>query len=235
MHEIDSLGRDTNRYIGNTDSLYNLIQRVSAIPIYTSGNEMLSELPSQISYQTSGTQLSSAFSNASIVSKGSKSYCKISHTFLFADPHRLDSIILNYPNATGYNILGVVCHVYNFVALPQAVINYFKFLHDNQIASMTVSEIMIDECTASLSSDISIHNSIEIFPNPCHDFVSIKHSGQNNLYYELFDLTGALLLAGYLVNSDADIDVNSLDNGIYYLRVYDSEKAFNPVKLMKFK
>jgi hypothetical protein len=235
MLQIDSAGRDTNKYIGNTDSLYNLIQRVSSIQLYTSGNELVSELPSQISYQTSGTKLSSAFSNATIVSNGSKSYCNISHAFLFADPHRLDSIMLTYPNATGYDVLGVVCHVYNFVALPQAAINYFKFLNDNQIASMTVSEIMQDECTASLGSDIRIQNSIEIFPNPCHDFVSIKYSGQYNLSYELFDLTGALLLAGYLVNSDTEIDVSSLKNGIYYLHVYNSDRAFHPVKLMKFK
>jgi hypothetical protein len=100
---------------------------------------------------------------------------------------------------------------------------------------MTVSEIMQDECTASLGSDIRIQNSIEIFPNPCHDFVSIKYSGQNNLSYKLFDLTGALLLTGDLANADTEIDVSSLKNGIYYLRVYDSEKTFIPAKLIKLK
>lgn len=234
MQEIYEAGRDTNQYIGNTDSLYNLVQRVSSIPLYTSGNEIVSELPSQISYQTSGVQLVSAFSNATVVSNNVKSYCSVTYAFLYANPPRLDSIMLSYPNAIGYNVLGVVCHVYNFVDLPQAAINYFKFLNDNQITSMTVYEIMQDECTVSIGSDNHLQNSIEVFPNPCHDFVSIKYSGQNNVRYELYDLTGVLLMADDLANSDSEIDLSELNEGLYFLHVYDSKQTLYISKILKF-
>ena len=150
MVEIHNTGRDTTDFIGDMDSLYNNIQQVTTIPIKTVGTENLSEMPTQSVYQTSGQTIESAFSNAEATTYNGRYYCSTTHAFLYKEWNTEQMIENNYAASTDYKIMGAICHVYNFADNSTPVINYFKFINENDIESLTASEILEAECVEKL-------------------------------------------------------------------------------------
>lgn len=66
---------------------------------------------------------------------------------------------------------------------------------------------------------------IEIFPNPAKTELAIYSKSGANLNYEIYNLQGSVLIQGSLItkfrNNGFEIDVSSLQNGIYILKVFD--------------
>jgi hypothetical protein len=55
-----------------------------------------------------------------------------------------------------------------------------------------------------------------IIPNPTSGKLTIEISGLKQLHYDLFDILGHQLLSGEITNQ---LDLHSVANGIYYLRL----------------
>jgi len=86
----------------------------------------------------------------------------------------------------------------------------------------------------SSSKEISDAPAISIHPNPGKGIfnLSIRPKAlQNDFYYKVFDLNGALVFEDKIINkenvSDHPIDLSALHRGIYQLSITTDEKIFN--------
>jgi blue copper oxidase len=60
---------------------------------------------------------------------------------------------------------------------------------------------------------------IILYPNPAKDRVSIKADFQSDATYSVFDLNGKLMLQGQFNQTNAEVSVSSLNDGIYFLQL----------------
>ncbi len=75
---------------------------------------------------------------------------------------------------------------------------------------------------------------IEVYPNPFADFVTIETASIfRNLTYSVFDILGEMLVSGIIQNNNqSQINLKKLNNGIYFIRVFDGE-TFVTRKIIK--
>lgn len=74
---------------------------------------------------------------------------------------------------------------------------------------------VINENPTSVN-ELLFSNVINVFPNPCDSKLFIHSSVNETLNFTIHDLSGKLLLDGMY---DSYVDVNSLKNGIYFIKV----------------
>ncbi|WP_312075634.1 BspA family leucine-rich repeat surface protein [Chryseobacterium sp.] len=83
------------------------------------------------------------------------------------------------------------------------------------------------ECTLS-TAETSIY-SIQIYPNPAHDFIYVKNlNGKHS--YKIFDQAGRLILKGDVLKEK--IDIQNLISGQYILQI-ESKKEIKNLKFIK--
>ena len=90
----------------------------------------------------------------------------------------------------------------------------------------TVVIISTDGCSASSSPypyfptgiESLDEHAITIYPNPAngHLFIDVNERGKNNSIY-IFDVTGHLVLKTEVMEGKNQVDISSLDKGIYML------------------
>lgn len=71
--------------------------------------------------------------------------------------------------------------------------------------------------------DLSAAKTIIISPNPAQN--KIKLNGlKSSAHYQILDMAGRLKLSGQISPGNTDIDVNEFSNGLYFIKVYNSEE-----------
>ncbi len=87
--------------------------------------------------------------------------------------------------------------------------------------------------TITAASPASIGNisesNINIFPNPATEFISINSTTELQSF-EIVDLTGKVVFSDYLTNSQ--INVNNIENGVYFIKLYDNKGVAKTEKLI---
>jgi hypothetical protein len=73
-------------------------------------------------------------------------------------------------------------------------------------------------------------NNSNVYPNPVKDKLFISNNYYNDLYYEIYNLIGNKLLSGTVENY---IDVESLVNGLYLLKLKYKGEKFQIIKIDK--
>lgn len=74
-------------------------------------------------------------------------------------------------------------------------------------------------------------NKLVIYPNPVNNEFRIDHAFPSSAY-ELYNVNGVLIKAGFLVSSSATIDINTLPQGIYFFNVKQHEE-YSSHKIIK--
>ncbi|PHN99674.1 hypothetical protein CSC82_32830 [Rhodobacteraceae bacterium 4F10] len=82
------------------------------------------------------------------------------------------------------------------------------------------SNITID---GKLGNEASIFDA-SVLPNPSVDFVKIKLADDRNATFKVTTLTGQQVLTGKVTHNN--LNISSLNNGIYILEVNDGQKSF---------
>ena len=72
-------------------------------------------------------------------------------------------------------------------------------------------------------SEIESENEIEVYPNPAGDEININLSEKNNFHVEILNTLGEILLVKENKNT---IDVSSLSQGMYFLRLINTDKFY---------
>lgn len=72
-------------------------------------------------------------------------------------------------------------------------------------------------------------NSIEVMPNPASDFLIVKSKEQSSLnFVSITNVCGKIILnQEFAPSAEARIDISSLQNGIYLVKIKDGKREFN--------
>ena len=124
--------------------------------------------------------------------------------------------------------------------------NYMDYVNDNKMAMFTNNQKTITQntmagprasllnsnaCSFLAVDDVEKSNSINLFPNPAVNYISIASPLVKINEVEIFSADGKLVKKANVKNETDKIDVKQLPLGTYYVRSYN-ESGF--VKSMKF-
>ena len=75
-----------------------------------------------------------------------------------------------------------------------------------------------------------IHKSdlIQILPNPTNEIFTVETSLNNHVANEIVDITGKLIIKGYLSENSIEIDISNKEIGIYFFKT--NELSFKLIK-----
>lgn len=75
------------------------------------------------------------------------------------------------------------------------------------------------------SSDENFENQVIVYPNPTSDFIKIKHLQNTELKkVDLFNSLGKLILSKETSGQEFKLDLTSIDQGVYFLRISSGNK-----------
>ncbi len=87
------------------------------------------------------------------------------------------------------------------------------------------------DLTASSTKEFSAE--VARYPNPAHHFVKVRLPyDQNQVYFNVFDLTWRMVLMHLLNDNETTIDVSRLKAGIYIYRLMKDDKSLGSGKLI---
>ncbi|MGB1393148.1 MAG: M28 family peptidase [Flavobacteriaceae bacterium] len=110
----------------------------------------------------------------------------------------------------------------------------------NQSFSPTISgsyavEVTVGSCTelsacvdfTSLGTDTFKLNTINIYPNPTSSILTIEHSLNDDLMFELFSIEGKKVLQKVLTEKRSKLNMSQLSKGTYFVRMTQNKKVFS--------
>ncbi|MDB2494003.1 M28 family peptidase [Flavobacteriaceae bacterium] len=110
----------------------------------------------------------------------------------------------------------------------------------NQSFSPTTSgsyavEVTVGSCTelsacvdfTSLGTDTFKSNTINIYPNPTSSILTIEHSLNDDLMFELFSIEGKKVLQKVLTEKRSKLNMSQLSKGTYFVRMTQNKKVFS--------
>jgi hypothetical protein len=107
----------------------------------------------------------------------------------------------------------------------RASIDSVKSLHQ----SLAVN-ILSCQSTASIN-EFELNNSMNIFPNPANDMLTISNTMIEKGQYQIFTVDGSEVLNGR-INGTTILDIGTLNKGLYFVTVLDQKGQIVAVKKM---
>jgi hypothetical protein len=76
---------------------------------------------------------------------------------------------------------------------------------------------------------------IVVFPNPASDHLIIRTDKEQhkNLHYQLYDLSGKIILQNKILETETKIPVNHLKPAVYLLRIIEGNRQMRAFKVVK--
>jgi hypothetical protein len=102
---------------------------------------------------------------------------------------------------------------------PTANVTYTVNGSTNGCSSTAIINIIVSNCTG-VSKNHEANHTINLYPNPVQNVVSIISNSGDNVSYSLFDATGRLVLEGSFTKA-RNVNMSELPDGIYIIR-FDS-------------
>jgi lysyl endopeptidase len=79
-------------------------------------------------------------------------------------------------------------------------------------------------------TDNEFAGTLEIYPNPAINYITVMNNKYPNLSYTIFNLMGQKLKQGSLSNTENMLSVESFDEGVYFLYLEDNDSEANITK-----
>jgi aryl-phospho-beta-D-glucosidase BglC (GH1 family) len=89
-----------------------------------------------------------------------------------------------------------------------------------------------DNVIISVATDELAANGYKVFPNPARNTINISSTLNRHPSIIIYDLGGKEVIHTTLIGSDKSIDLNSIPNGVYLMRIIESEQSVS-VKFIK--
>ena len=74
--------------------------------------------------------------------------------------------------------------------------------------------------------EITVVEDLKVFPNPSNEFISVNLPLAEDLKYEIVSTEGKIIKTGTLINAESLIDITSLSNDIYFLKINNEVLKF---------
>jgi hypothetical protein len=95
-----------------------------------------------------------------------------------------------------------------------------------------ISEMVFTNPVVSVSSITAADMTLKTFPNPATDILKVSLAGMNG-FVTLYDITGKVVLKQAVTGDVQEISVSNLNNGIYFLKAYNSSGSSYTGKIVK--
>jgi hypothetical protein len=118
-------------------------------------------------------------------------------------------------NNGDYDIYGRLGVSYNAGSQPQKRLK--EWLDPNGTGQTTLPTLQ----NVLTITDFEFEGSLEIYPNPVQDVLTVMNGRYPNLSYQLFDVTGKVLEHGNLSNTMNTLDISAYTDGMYFLQLSD--------------
>jgi len=79
----------------------------------------------------------------------------------------------------------------------------------------------------------TIENGITAYPNPAGEFINLNFNGINAERVDVYDITGKLLSTDNLSSEQTQIFTGNLNSGLYFIKVYDSNRNIATMRFIK--
>jgi hypothetical protein len=112
--------------------------------------------------------------------------------------------------------------------------NNLRCYSDNQIINYTRTSTACNYyfTVTSINKFNSIEVALKIYPNPTNGILNIASTGLSTKI-ELVNVLGELVKEEELKLEKQPIDISNLQNGIYFLKVFDKDKLIATTKIVK--
>jgi hypothetical protein len=98
---------------------------------------------------------------------------------------------------------------------------------ETSLSSVDLGDIFILKL-GDLTSDVDEPEStmgILIYPNPTFDIITIGQCDFQEIYIQVFDVTGKLLLSKITSDQNTSLDLGRYASGIYFINIFDSKNT----------
>ena len=87
------------------------------------------------------------------------------------------------------------------------------------------------------TNENAVQSTISVYPNPVKDFLTVDFNTEKleNSSYQLFDVSGKIIIQGNLKSAKSQISASSLATGMYILRITNAGKIVKTFKIIKNK
>lgn len=111
--------------------------------------------------------------------------------------------------------------------------NNQKTITQNTMAGPRASLLNSNACSFLAVNEVEKSESINIFPNPTTQFISIASPLVKINEVEIFSSEGRLIKRVFIKNETDKIDVRDFANGVYYIRTYKGKDFIKSMKFIK--
>ncbi len=116
-----------------------------------------------------------------------------------------------------YDIYGRFGVSWNFGNSPQTrLIDWLDPINTGQSTTETIQNVLG-------TVDFDELGSLDIYPNPASSSISIINGKYPHLTYEFYNILGQSLLSGSVSNTINEINIERLDEGVYFLYLVDTD------------
>lgn len=88
----------------------------------------------------------------------------------------------------------------------------------------------------TLSTEISENNrtnSIEVYPNPATDYLTIRNFTSENINIHITDILGQVVMTSSLSSNENRLSISGLNDGIYFIKLIKTGKSIEQYKFVK--
>lgn len=111
--------------------------------------------------------------------------------------------------------------------------NNQKTITQNALSSPRASLLNTNACSFLSVNEVEKAGSINVFPNPTTQYISIASPFVSINEVEIFNAEGRLVKRAFIKNETDKIDVQDFATGVYYLRTYNGKDFIKSMKFIK--
>jgi hypothetical protein len=137
----------------------------------------------------------------------------------------MESLPVQEFNATGYTANA-------YVVIASASIG-FLFGYGNGYPG---SELWLDAISISATADvIELSSNLKVYPNPANDLLNVNISNANfkNSSITIYNVSGQQLMNSTMSGANAQLNIEDLSNGVYFVTVVNENGFLKTVKFVK--
>jgi len=135
-----------------------------------------------------------------------------------------DTVVSNVPNTGSY--LGLVPNIPTNISVRFMIKGHDNYFFDISDANFKITF----NANPSAIKDVSKQSlNVAIAPNPAHNSLQVNISNanfRNNCTYQITDNMGKLVKVGNVSSSLNNIDINTLSNGLFFIRLINDNKIY---------
>lgn len=105
----------------------------------------------------------------------------------------------------------------------------FRCLVGTGFCADTTNVVTLNITQTSISES-ALENEIYIYPNPAKDFINVNANKNINSTYTLTNFLGKEIMKGEFKSDKNKLDISTLSNGIYYLKIEENGKTMKIIK-----